>query len=48
MLEPKFKNIKLVEEFMASQINIKLDEINVKDKIELHKQAREMILTDFL
>lgn len=45
LLEPKFKNIKLVNDYKPSQIKLKLDHINVIEKNDFYKKTGEMILT---
>lgn len=48
MVEPIFKQPKSTKDFKASQIKIKLDNVNVVDKIKLHKHIGEMIFTSLL
>ena len=48
MLEPKQMSAKFAHEFKASQVKIRLDQIIVADKIELHKRTTEIIFSDLL
>lgn len=48
VVEPKFKQPKYTKYFKAPQIQIKIDNVDVVDKIKLHKNTREMIFTDLL
>lgn len=42
VLEPNIKSTKSVKYFKASQVKIKLDQINVAGKIDLYKRTREI------
>lgn len=49
ILEPKFdQTIKIVKDFKATKVKLKLYHINVVDKIDLHRKTREMIFKDLL
>lgn len=47
-LEPKEASTKYAQEFQASQVQIRLDQVNMVDKIELHKRIGEIIFYDRL
>lgn len=42
-IEPKYKQTKSREYYRASQVKIKLDHVNIVDKITLHRKTREII-----
>ena len=48
LLEPREGSSKDSQEYKVSQLKIRLDQINMVDKIELHKRTREIIFTDLL
>ena len=48
VVEPRFKQKKSEEDYKATHMKIKLDHINVIDKIKLHKQIGEMIFVNLL
>lgn len=49
ILEPKFdQSGKKVRDFNASKVKLKLDDISIVDKIDLHRKIREMIFRDLL
>ena len=41
LLEPKEVSSKAIQEYKASQVKLRLDQINAVDKIELHKMIRK-------
>lgn len=43
MIGPKIKNTKSREDYKASQVKNKVDQVNILDKISLHRQIREII-----
>ena len=47
-MEPKEASSKVVQEYKASQVKIRLDRINVAEKIEIHKIIGEIIFSDLL
>lgn len=48
LLETKEGSSKDAQEYKASQVKIRLHQINMVDKIELHKRRGEIIFTDLL
>ena len=43
VMEPKFKKTKSREDYKASYIKIKLDQVKIVDKISLHRQSYILI-----
>ena len=48
VLEPKVNQANTCQHYKASQMKIKLDQVSVVDKINLHKQTREVIYSNFI
>lgn len=48
VLEPRYGAGKSSNDYKDSQIKLKLDQTNVLDKIDSHKQTRELIFTYLL
>ena len=48
VLEPKVKHASLDQDYKHSQIILKLDQVSVVDKINLHKQIGEVIFYDLI
>lgn len=48
VLKPKFKQTKSEEDYKASQIKIRLDQVNIVDKINLHRQIGEIIYSNLV
>ena len=48
LLQPVVNNAQISQEFNVTQMQLKLDELNIIDKIYLHKQTREAIYRDLM
>ena len=48
ILEPKSQPVKKHEDYQATQFKLKLYEINMMDKMDLHSQIGEMISRDLV
>lgn len=48
LLYPKEGILKDAHEYKASQDKIRLDQINMVEKIEIHKRTRQIIFTNLL
>ena len=48
LLEAKIQKVKTIDDYKATKIKLKLDHINVADKIDLHKHTREVVFTNLL
>ena len=48
LLEPKEASSNVVQEYKASQVKIRSNQINVSDKIEIHNRIGEIVFSDLL
>jgi hypothetical protein len=48
ILEPKAQTVKKAQDYKATRFKLKLDGINMVDKMELHRQTCEMVFRDLL
>ena len=48
VLEPKVKLASSSQDYKVSQVKLKLNQVSVVDKINLHKQTREVIFSNLI
>ena len=48
MIEPKFKKTKSRDDYKASSVKIKFDQVNIANKIRLHRQICEIIYSNLI
>lgn len=47
-IEPNSKKLGTLEEYKSTKLRINLDQVNVVEKIELHKKTCEIVFKDLL
>jgi hypothetical protein len=48
VLEPKAQIVKITKDYKAAKVSVKLDQINLVDKMDLHRQTREIVFKDVM
>jgi hypothetical protein len=48
ILDPKAQNVKIAIDYKVVELSLKLDQIHIVDKIDLHRQTEEMVFRDVM